>query len=94
MTPRQLAENAARDAAERIGALIQNNIDWHRAHPYVAYRWHDVLAKTLPRWRWAARAYHRMMARRMWALAMAKKDAESVKMAETHRKIGLGPVRV
>ncbi len=82
MTPRKIAAEVAREAADRIGALIEANMVWHRAHPYVAYKWHDTLAKALPRWRWAARAYHRAMARRMWALSLATQEALKCQLAE------------
>lgn len=80
----RLAEMAAREAASAIGAAVQAHNDWTRADPYVAYVFHDTMAKTLPRIRWMARLHHRRWAKRCWALMVADKRADELRRCMAH----------
>lgn len=83
-TALKLAETAAREAANAIGAAVQAHNDWTRADPYVAYVFHDTMRKTLPRIRWAARLHHRRWATRCWALMVADKRADELRRCMAH----------
>ncbi|MEM6988903.1 MAG: hypothetical protein AAF721_00355 [Myxococcota bacterium] len=86
MTPRQIANDAARMAADRIGVAIKSYQDWVREDPYVAWNFHQVMVATLPRWRVFARAHHRRQARRAHALWQAAGNADRCRLAEALRK--------
>lgn len=59
---------AAQEVAGQVGQAVRHEVCSKREAPEVWARFHAKMAKRLPRWRWAARAWHRMMARRMEAM--------------------------
>lgn len=71
----QIALEEAFGAFERGLASIVNSIIRERlrreAEPELWRRFHSIMLRLLPRWRWLARAHHRRMARRYEALAGA-----------------------
>lgn len=90
----EVARHAAREAADVIEAVVRDDIEWHRAHPYPAFRFHSAYHNSLPRWRWLARAWHRMRARRAWAMWKATAGATVALRTETERiaaRAVLGP---
>lgn len=82
MTPRQIANDVAELAADRIGQAIRSRAEWNREHPYVAYKFHESMTTALPSWRWLARRFHRAQARRFHALWQASEDADRCRAAE------------
>ena len=84
LTVAEFARHAARDGMDAIGAAVRDDIAWHKAHPYAAYRFHKAYFDLLPRWRFLARAWHGWRARRSWAYAKALDPVSCVK-AETQR---------
>lgn len=75
MTPRQIANATAREVGQQIGVVVADDMAWHREHPQIAYWFHLALAVTLPKWRWLAIRWHRMRARRAFAMALARGKA-------------------
>ncbi len=87
MTPRQIANDVAEMAANRIGAVIRDRMNWHLEHPFVAYKFHQTMTTALPRWRWLARRFHKAQARRSRAMWQAGSDAAKCHLAEAVMKV-------
>lgn len=86
MTPRQIAQDVAELAADRIGAEIKSHTEWMRNHPYVAWKFHQTMTVSLPSWRWLARFHHARLATKAKALWMASEDADRCRLAEAQSK--------
>lgn len=58
-----------------IVSAVEREMLRRQAEPELWYRFHSRMVKRLPRWRWAARAHHRRMARRYEAMDYARDHA-------------------
>ena len=56
---------------EHIVDVVSETYRARAANPKAWHAFHATMARTLPRWRWAARAHHRRMARRYDAMLKA-----------------------
>lgn len=54
-----------REIASELGRKVEDKIASRREDPELWFKFHDHMLKSLPRWRRIARAYHRLMRRRM-----------------------------
>lgn len=63
-----------RDLGRELGLEVKEIVQDRRDQPELWYHFHDEMLRRLPRWRRLARAYHRLMRRRMRAFMDAKKQ--------------------
>lgn len=68
------------DAVRRVGgwaqAAIETEVRARRTCPCTWAAFHGLMLKSLPRWRWMARLWHKMMRRRMLAFCRVQEALE------------------
>ena len=65
------AEDIANETIHGLFQLVDDEIDARREHPAWWAVFHREMARMLPKWRRLAKAWHRMMYRRMRAMCAA-----------------------